>query len=177
MIRFGSGYVQYCQTHHAEAYEQIKAAAAEIIDAVQSELRFRRDGDYISIFTGKLYEPEIVWTSRIPPKHRKRRTRDIGLAAFRDPLERQLAATMRDLRSAEQLSAVLASNSRIGMLAVKSIERRTPDIHSLDRWESVRSVSLPLVENRSPAEVVCPRSGEARWAARNSCCKIVHADR
>jgi hypothetical protein len=26
VIRFGLGYVQYCQTHHAKAYEQIKAA-------------------------------------------------------------------------------------------------------------------------------------------------------
>jgi len=154
VIRFGTGHVQYCQTHYEKAYDQIKSAAAEIIDAVQSELSFRRNGDYISVFTGTLYEPEVVWLSLIPPKHRKKRTRHIGLAAFRHSVERQLAATMRDLRSAERLSAVLASNSRIGMLAVKSLESHTPDIRTLDRWEAVRSVSLPWVENLSPAEVV-----------------------
>lgn len=158
IIEFGDGAMEYCPVHHAEATRRINEVVDILLPKLEPDLTYRKIDNRVHVRTGILLEPPLHWWSDRNPTGS---LRDVALATFRKPLARGIAGILRDMRSAERLGGALASGSRLGLLAIKYIERREVAVDDIEDWEATRSVSLPWVQKLSPHEVVMLRQEAA----------------
>lgn len=154
VLTFADSKRGYCEKHDREAFERVERATEELLKEVEPELSFVRVKGGVKVNSGTLFDPPMHWIQKVDDTNRHKSLREIGLETFRAPLHRDIGMLLRDLRSAERIGAILASGSRMGLLALRNIEDRAPDIADIENWEAIRSVSLPWVRGLAPAEVV-----------------------
>lgn len=140
--------------------QQLSDAAIHVLDQIESELKFTRKSGIVEISTGSLFHRPLHKSFRIPSGREHETTRELGRAAFIPELVRDLEDILQDLREAGRTRAILAAGSRLGVLAVRALENRMPELRTLDAWEATRSLELPWVDSLTPHEVVQLR-GEA----------------
>lgn len=149
------------QADNPTEQEQIADAAAQVLDQIESELKFVREGRIVEISTGRLFHRPLHKSFHIPNGREHETTRELGRAAFIPELIRDLEDILQDLREAGRTRAVLAAGSRLGVLAVRALENRMPELKTLDAWEATRSIDLPWVDSLTPQEVVHLRAEAA----------------
>jgi len=154
IVTFSDARLGYCAEHHREAFERVATVVDSLLAEIGRELQIDRTKNMVRIRATNLFSQPMVWFHTITAEERDKKTREIGLVAFRDILRNDISALLRDMRSAERIQATLASGSRIGLLAISQIEQRGPTVGDIGHWEAMRSVDLPWIRNLSPNDVL-----------------------
>jgi len=161
-----AGVISFCGTNDTD--EESEAIASRIdhvtdkvLDEVASELKIARQGTSIRVASGRLLDPELQWYFPISRGDSAQTKAAIGLAGFRTLLRRDVESILYAMRSAQLTNAVLASGSRLGVLAIKSAEHRSLAVDNIEDWEAIRSIHLPWVDDLSASEVVRLREDAA----------------
>ena len=158
VIRFNDLRLDTDDTTTDKALDDITVA---VLREIEPELAFTRHGSSITISTGRLFHRPLSWTFSLTSAMRELNTRDVAIDAFQVPLRDEILNIVNDLREAGRVKAILASGSRLGVLAVRLMEERLPALDSVESWEALRSVDLPWVENLSPLDVLALREEAA----------------
>jgi hypothetical protein len=69
-------------------------------------------------------------------------------------LREHVETLLGDMLSARQLGGVLASGSRLGLLALKRTEAAAIAPNEVEQWEALRTVRLPWVDHLSASEIL-----------------------
>lgn len=152
VVRFRPRRGAYCAGCFEKVYEGATAIAEALRTSYSGQFEVIRTKNSAAVHSRGLYGDEDVYTTVKRGRNAPELPDDAEL--IRTQLLRDVADALEASASARQYSGTLISNSRVGMAALLYAEGRRPRAGSLEQWESVRSATLPWVENLSIQQIL-----------------------
>jgi hypothetical protein len=166
LVTFSDSSVEdFCPLHSPEGFDRLALIADDILAEVGSDIRYERKGQMLGVFTGSLFNPPL-WHTTPLTEEAKHDLKSAALNAFAKALQRDVAAIIRDMRSAAKSRSTLVSGSQLGLLTLRRIEGNAPRLDSATGWESLRSVGIPWLDRLRVEEVVRLREEAANALPR-----------
>lgn len=159
IVRFRKAYFTFCKKHHRVFDQLVEQATNKLLTNVESELKFKRRKNFITVDTGRLYDPPLLEIKEIPPQIQHeldngRSIEEVGRELFTSTLHDMLSGILIDMSSASRVGATLFSSSRFDLLCIRSLEATVPRLSKIEAWEANRSAQLPWIQNLSARDVV-----------------------
>lgn len=152
IVRFRPMRGSYCAGCFEKLYEGATSIAEELRLSYSDQIEVVRDGNSVAVRSRGLYGDEELYTTFDRKRNATALPDDAEL--IRGILLRDVADALTASASARKYSGTLISNSRVGMSALLQAEGRKPRTGNLEQWESVRSATLPWVENLSVQQIL-----------------------
>lgn len=152
IVRFRPMRGSYCPGCFEKVYEGSHAIAEALRVSYSDQFEVIREKNSVSVRCHGVYGDEDVYTTI--PRTKKQQDLPDDAELIRQYLLRDIADALTASANAREYSGTMISNSRVGLSALLHAEGRRPRVGSLEQWESVRSATLPWIENLSVEQVL-----------------------
>ncbi len=167
VIRFWSGRMPLCATHHNEFVNKVDAGVSTLLRDLTPELDATMAGDFIHINGGRLHDPPLHLVRKLTQKDKQRlkagtSLKELARKIYVEDVKRSVHAALTDLRYSEKISSSLFSTSRQELLALRKFDSDAPGLSDIAAWEKACSMQLPWISKMSVQQVLTLRQEASR---------------